>query len=48
MAISLQIAIVLSLCHERNGIVPKDPLGINNWSAHYLIRITRLGLSRLD
>lgn len=42
-----QKAIVIALCHKRNGVVPKDTLKIDNWSAHDLRRTTRSGLSRL-
>jgi integrase len=42
-----QKAIVIALCHERNGVLPKDTLKIDNWSAHDLRRTTRSGLSRL-
>jgi integrase len=42
-----QKAVVVALCHKRGGIVPKDTLKIDNWSAHDLRRTTRSGLSRL-
>ena len=42
-----QKAIVIALCHKRNGVLPKDTLKIDNWSAHDLRRTTRSGLSRL-
>ena len=42
-----QKAIVIALCHEKNGVLPKDTLAIDNWSAHDLRRTTRSGLSRL-
>lgn len=42
-----QKAIVIALCHDRNGTSPKETLKIDNWSAHDLRRTVRSGLSRL-
>jgi integrase len=42
-----QKAIVIALCHERNGVTPKEGVDIDSWSAHDLRRTVRSGLSRL-
>lgn len=42
-----QKAIVVALCHERKGVLPKETIKIDSWSAHDLRRSVRSGLSRL-